>query len=379
MIKHELSYGLINDIYLAFSKNEHWLAYDTSLYYMERGHVLTFRDYEKAKAFVEAKISRDEAFTLIRPQSIADVFKQIPYEKNLFHLLNQHAMNEKNLEYLKDNLRYMGFGDKLFPQLQKELEKGAPDFQLRMETEMNKKPFAAVLNFRKSDNSELYFFNSYHASLQRSNGKVADQAFYLNKGKGVTAKEAYNLLEGRAVYKELENKEGQKYGAWLQLDFSKRDKHNNHEVKQYHNAYGFKLEDALQRFPIRELKEPDLKDILLQSLQKGNLQAVGFEREGNIQRMFVEADPKFKSVNIYDSNLKRVPGRDLELYHVKGHGEGIGQDAGKEISQKKEVVKSTPDEPGPAQNRAKTGKEKGPKDLLPQKEGQGNQKSIKVK
>ena len=231
-----------------------------------------------------------------------------------YQLLKTSIMNEKNYEYLKDSLKYAGFGEGLSEALKEGLKGGAPDFQLTFEADINKKPFAAVLNFRKSDNTDMYFFNSYHASLQRSNGDIMDQAFYLNKGKGVTVKEAYNLLEGRAVLKEMANKEGQTYKAWLQIDFNKRDKNNNHEVKQFHEAYGYNLKEALSKFPIRDMKEPDLQDILLASLQKGNLQAVAFEKEGGAVRMFVEANPQFKTVNLYDSELKRVTKETLSQY-----------------------------------------------------------------
>jgi hypothetical protein len=108
MIRHELSYELVNDLFIAFSKDEHWLAYNRSLFFLDKGQVLTFRDYEKARAFVEDKISKDENFILIQAKTIADVFKQIPYEKNLFITLSHEIMNNKNLEYLKDNLKYMG-------------------------------------------------------------------------------------------------------------------------------------------------------------------------------------------------------------------------------------------------------------------------------
>lgn len=242
-----------------------------------------------------------------------------------YQLLKACDMNDKNYEYVKDNLKYAGFGEGLSEALKEQMQAGAPSFQLTFEAEINKKPFAAVLNFRKSDNKDMYFFNSYHASLQRSNGDMMDQAFYLNKGKGITAKEAYNLLEGRAVYKELENKEGQKYHAWLQIDFGKRDKSNNHEVKQYHEAYGYDLKEALAKYPIHDMKEPDLRDILLASLQKGNLQAVAFEKEGGAVRMFVEANPQYKSVNVYDSELKRVPKEALQQYTGKGQEKEVQQ------------------------------------------------------
>lgn len=235
-----------------------------------------------------------------------------------------------------------------------------------------------MLSFRKSENTDMYFFNSYHATLTRSNGEMKDQAFYMNKGKGITAKEAYNLLEGRAVYKELENREGQKYHAWLQIDFGKRDKSNNHDIKQYHEAYRYDLKEALTKFPIRDMKEPDLRDILLASLQKGNLQAVAFEKEGGAVRMFVEANPQYKTVNLYDSELKRVPKEELQKYQVEGKEKVNGKELGKDKDAKKEVDKSISTDNGKQPGDTKKGKAKDTKDLLPQKEGPGNKKGVKL-
>ncbi|MHA4875680.1 hypothetical protein, partial [Enterococcus faecium] len=79
---------------------------------------------------------------------------------------------------------------------------------------------------------------NYRIRLEGNNGTLLEQTFYIHKGKGVTAKEAYNLLEGRSVYKELTNKAGVAYKDWIQLDFTKKDKHGNHEVKQFHENYG---------------------------------------------------------------------------------------------------------------------------------------------
>ncbi|WP_121354109.1 hypothetical protein [Flavisolibacter nicotianae] len=327
MILHEISYELVNDIYGAFAKNEHWMAYTTKPFLLERGNLHSFAEEKTAKAFVEAKRMQGEAWTLIRAENMGDVYKQILYEKDLFINVNTTVMNEKNVDYLKDNLKYLGFGDRLSSGLEAEVAKGAPQFQLHLETEMNKKSFAAVLNFRKSDTGEMYFFNSYQASLWRSNGEVMDQTFYVNKGKGVTLKEAFNLLEGRAVHKELANREGQTYRAWLQLDLAEKDKSGNHEVKQFHENYGFHLEDALGKYPIREMQEADLKEVLLRSLEKGNLQAVTFVGEGTVAKLFVEANPQYKSVNVYDSSLRRLQKEDLQLYtgREQAQEKGMGQ------------------------------------------------------
>jgi hypothetical protein len=210
---------------------------------------------------------------------------------------------------------------------------------LRYNAEINKKPFEATLNFKKSDQTDMYFFNSYNASLEKNNGEKMDQTFYINKGKGITSKEAFNLLDGRAVHKDLVTKENQPYKAWLQLDLGNKDKHNNFEVKQYHENYGFNLKEAVGKFAIAELKDPEKEKALMQSLQKGNVQSVTVEKDGSSHKMFIEADPQFKKVNLFDSNMKMVAKESLEKYQSVGKTEAgkavkeeIGNDKKKELS-----------------------------------------------
>ena len=291
-------------------------------------------------------------------------------------------MNQQNFEYLKDNLKYLGFGEGLAANLKNQLEKGDPSFQLTFETEINRKAFAAVINFRKSETTDHYFVNSYHATLGRKDGEVRDQAFYLNKGKGVTAKEAFNLLDGRAVYKQLTNREGEAYHAWIQLDFEKRDKHNNHEVRQFHEQYGYDLKEALSKYALSELKDRDKIAALITSLQKGNVQAVTFEGEGSVAKLFVEATPQYKSVILYDASLHRISKEALEQYKTPGVRNELSPDVsiqkeGKgetKYSDKGKEVKNTTSVDGEG---TPTKKGKGVKNLLPQKEGE-KKKGIKI-
>ena len=147
-------------------------------------------------------------------------------------------MNQQNLDYLKDNIKYLGFGEGLNDALADNLKQGKEAFTLEYKAEINQKPFEATLSFRKSDNSDMYFLNNYKASLVRDSGDQLSQTFYLNKGKGITCKEAFNLLEGRAVNKDLTTKEGQVYNAWVQLEFKDTDAKGNYQVNQYHQNYG---------------------------------------------------------------------------------------------------------------------------------------------
>ena len=384
-----ISDEVLDKVELALKNGNHWMAYNNTLYFIDKSDVEFFSDKSTANQFAENNVSENDHYAVMHISTIEDLLRKIPYREvlnstpnqdNLYHdkeidfthsqLLNDkklNFMNEQNFEYLKDNIKYMGFGEKHIEELQQNLKEGKEGFQLTINADINKKSFEAVLNFRKSDNSDMYFFNNYHASLERNNGEKVEQTFYLNKGKGVTAKEAYNLLEGRAVHKELSNKAGEPYKAWLQLDFDNRDKNNNHEVKQFHENYGYDLKASLDKFPIVELDGAEKEDALMQSLKKGNVQSVNMENDGTSNKMFIEANPQFKTLTVYDAQMKRMQKEELNQVHTvqQTQGKEMKQEQGKEMKQEqKEELK--PDKKKEVKQKAGDGST-GPQKKTPRK------------
>jgi hypothetical protein len=162
------------------------------------------------------------------------------------------------------------------------------------------------LDFRKSDQTDMYFFNRYQATLKHEDAtKEKSQTFYVTKNTGITAKEAFNLLSGRSVNKDLTNKEGQPFNAWLKLDFTEKDKNDNFKVKQFSSGYGYELDKVLDKFPIKELADAEQKEKMLKSLEKGNVTSVTFQKEGKDEKMFIEANPMFKTLTVYDASMKK--------------------------------------------------------------------------
>ena len=268
-------------------------------------------------------LTKDQAYDFLKDNNL------------LFKNLKTNVMNEQNLDYLKGNIKLTGFGENFNAELEKHLREGKDDFQLAYKNEINKKPFEAVLSFRKSKETDMYFFNSYHASLQKSNGEKVEQTFNLNKGKGVTAKEAFNLLDGRSVHKQLTNKEGAPYHAWLKLDFENKDKNNNFEVKQFHENYGYDLKAAVSKYAVAELNTPEKEKSLMESLQRGNVQSVTIDKGGSPEKMFIEANPQYKSVTLYDGHMKRVPKENIEQYQSNTQApKEIKQDQKEDVKKK---------------------------------------------
>lgn len=263
-------------------------------------------------------------------------------------------MNTKNFEFLRDGLKYMGFGDKLNADLEKQITQQPAEFNLTLQGEFKKDGISDKvdyrLDFKKSDQTDMYFFNRYQATLKNDDpAQEKTQTFYVTKNSGITAKEAYNLLSGRSVNKDLTNKEGQPFNAWLQLDFAEKDKNDNFKVKQYHQGYGYELEPVLNRYPIKELGNDEDKTKLIKSLEKGNLQPVTFIKEGQEQKMFIEANPQFKTLNLYDVKMEK---------QFQGIEKKEKQDSDKS-KEKRETQKQDVDEEGEGKKEKKPRKGKG--------------------
>lgn len=234
-------------------------------------------------------------------------------------------MNEQNAEFLKERLFYLGFGDKLNAELEKNMKAGKEQFQIPFRGEFSKGDKKDLVDyqvdFSKSKQGDMYFVNKYHATLKNEDAeKEKSQTFYINKGNGVTAKEAYNMLDGRAVNKKLMDREDNPYQAWLQINFKEKEDNGNHKLNRYHTAYGFDLEKSLAKHPIKELTDPEQKAAVMKNLEKGNLQQVTFQREGKDEKMYLEANPKDRNVIVYDSAMKK------QFQGVKEHkGESTDQ------------------------------------------------------
>ena len=84
-------------------------------------------------------------------------------QQNYFKLLNKTFMNVKNLEFLKEGLKYLGFGDKMNADLESKIKEQTTEFKLSLVGEFNKDNIKDrvnyTLDFKNSDQTEMYFLN----------------------------------------------------------------------------------------------------------------------------------------------------------------------------------------------------------------------------
>ena len=335
--EHVLSDSLFEQAQFEISFGREWVAYNTVPYFLDKGDVYFFKNKDEAVEFSDNNISEYDDYRVINVHSIQDFLLQIPYgrfeENRLINYSNKNVsiMNEKNYDFLKDQLKYTGFGEGLQNDLKEKMEKQTPEFQLNHSQKFGKDEVSATLHFKKSNESEMYFFNKYDAAIKpEKEADAIQQTFYINKESSTTLKEAYNLMNGRAVNKDLTTKEGEKYNAWMQMDFKETDNNGNFKMKQFHQNYGYNIEQALAKLPIKELASDTDKAALIQSLEKGNRQAVTFVQEGKEQRHFIEANPQYKNITVYDGNMQRVVNSQAQK-EKESQSQSVKQDSKKEV------------------------------------------------
>ena len=225
-------------------------------------------------------------------------------------------MNANNLEFLKNTLERMDFPAEIGVKLQTEVDvkEQKPEIKLVHEHSRYNETVQFDLNFRKSDTSDMYFFNSYQATLKTGNeAHDKTQEFRIRNGNNMGMDEAFNLVAGRAVQKSMVNGDGDAYQAWLKVDFSQKDNYGNHKVEQFSERYGYNLEKALDKFPIVELSNPEARKELLESLKAGNSAAVSFTKDGKEATLFVEANPRLRTINIKDEKGVSIRRDQLEI------------------------------------------------------------------
>lgn len=304
---HLLSEEVLHQIKLEFLKGNQWIAYNTASYLLENHDVYFFNSKDEAHDFAESNISDFDNYRIINGKELPKNLLEILMNETISFTQKTNFMNQKNFEYLRDQVKFTGFGEGLENELKEKMQKQTPEFQITHNTKFGNDDLTTSLHFKKSDQTDMYFFNRYQVSLMPEQSKdKMEQTFYINKEGSITLKEAYNLMNGRSVNKDLTNKEGQVYNAWMQMDFKQAENNGNYKLKQFHQNYGYDLVGALEKHPIKELTNEQDKTRLVESLQKGNRQSVTFLQNGNEQKHFIEANPQFKTINIYDGNMQRL-------------------------------------------------------------------------
>lgn len=235
-------------------------------------------------------------------------------------------MDDKNFEYLKKSLDYLGFGTHLNQVLMEGINKQSISFsigfnQRYIPSEFKSNPNEGVdqmhfeIYLNKSKTSEVYFLNSMEAKLTRYNSSVPIQkTFELDKQNRISALQAYKLLCGQSFQKDifvldlddLEGNKNKRVPVWHKLDLKVTDKDGEHPMKLFFPEYGFDLEKTFNRYPIADMQDSEKREAAVKALKFGNLISLKMEVEGKTMPVYLSADPEYKALNVYNESMQPI-------------------------------------------------------------------------
>lgn len=227
-------------------------------------------------------------------------------------------MNQASFEYNRDQLQYMGFGEDIAKALNTKMEQNLTEFTLDHTRKFGKDELHSVLYFSKGDDAakDLTFFNRFTSTLKKEGMEDLSQTFFIGPKFNYTLQERYNMMDGRAVYREqpvLEKKEidgklkmvptGDTYWAWRALNFKEADQHGNFLPKmiRWHDQG-----KVLEKFPIVGAEEKYMQERLLAQLQKGNQVEVNVLQDGLETKAKMVANAPMMRIDFYDENGQKL-------------------------------------------------------------------------
>ena len=207
------------------------------------------------------------------------------------------------LDYLKNQLKYLGFGEsnKLHQDLEKGINSNEKTFKIQTQSDraMQGNEVNFTLNFNKSEKGGV-FLNSFNATLKNEIGEERTHNFGVNH---FTAKEAVKLLVGRSVKAEFTENEP----VFVKLNFAEeKNEYGNFKFQTYNQqAYGVDTAKIVEKSGLI-FDKPEHKDNTVKSLEKGNIVKVKFNLDNKITEGNAVLNPQYKTLNLYDKEMNRL-------------------------------------------------------------------------
>ncbi|MGB8190462.1 MAG: hypothetical protein WCF67_01025 [Chitinophagaceae bacterium] len=218
-------------------------------------------------------------------------------------------MNLKNYHYLTESLEKLGFGEALNNALKTKMELGFDEIELKAKTKFAADEMAYSLKFSKGktdvQGERFYFLNKIKATLTKQNEQPMEQEFALYKQRGYNAKEMFNLMDKRPVYK-IFRREGENVGRWVKLDFSNKDENGNALARPYYdNVTNFNLSREVGKLNLTFVDQKE-KEQLLRDLQNGDRVSVTIRQNGMNEKAYLAVAPQIGGLVLYNTEMKEI-------------------------------------------------------------------------
>ncbi|WP_316834971.1 hypothetical protein [Pedobacter nutrimenti] len=157
-----------------------------------------------------------------------------------------------------------------------------------------------LLKFVK-DAAGNYNLEQYQGRYQNLalNNEIRTCSFNHEGSPDVTARQAHNLLAGRAV--RVGEGAGERH--WIQLDLNDKDAEGNYKIKVFPADYGFNLSKCLTNLGVQETLDYISKLKLVEAIENGDRVDVA---KGQNRLIGIEANPQRRQLDIYEKGVLKI-------------------------------------------------------------------------
>lgn len=270
-------------------------------------------------------------------------------------------MNSDVEQYHEKQFQRIGMPEAYNDQVREQMSQGPDEIRVKLAKEIEGDSVEALIYLKKLPALDSYEIKRFDLSLKKEGQQEQImQKFYIGEPRKVynddgrltfrqnryTMKEGYNLLSGRPVFKRLVSRDGVSYEAWVKLNFKNKLANGNYEANFFTKNYGYKLENVLKEYPIKELNTPKYLAYMMESLNRGNLQLATFvHKDQSEERLYVSPSIKAGALNVYDGNKKQIP------IKVLVEKELISEDLGQKLLQADKMIQQQKHEQSPVKDQ----------------------------
>lgn len=253
-------------------------------------------------------------------------------------------------QYHEKQFQRIGMPEAYNDEVREQMRQGQEELRVKLEKEIDGNKVEALIYLKKLPALTSYEIKRFDLTLQKPGQQEnISQRFYLGEQRKVynddgrltyrqnryTMKEAYNLLSGRPVYKRLVSRDGVSFEAWVKMNSQKKLANGNHELNYFTKNYGYKLDNVLKEYSIKELSMPKYLGYMMESLNRGNLQQATFvHKDGKEEQLYISPSIKTGSLHVYDQEKRPIPVKALIEQGL------ISKDLGQKLGQIEKISQS---------------------------------------
>ncbi|OMP80095.1 hypothetical protein [[Flexibacter] sp. ATCC 35208] len=257
-------------------------------------------------------------------------------------------ISAENIKKVKNQVAEAGWGNRFDTAIDEFVKSGESKIKLPgSETIDGKHQLNAELDF--SIGKDILYYNGWKGTLTKEGEENSRSQFFPYYDKISMGEGANLLIDGdnpRAVYKNhFYDESGNRYGAWLKVDFSQKTESGNHVVQRFNDKYGFNPYEVIQDYAIVGFNVYETRKGAIMAMQQGAEIIVQPVNRENYDTVRMSANPEKRSFAFRSMDGKF-------LYHDQFRTkEALEKRKGIQPSQGSTSVSFVPDKPDQQKTR----------------------------